>query len=220
MAIYPVYEDIASSHLIQKGDFPFYISIHPIKQFPSHHHEFVELSFVLQGQGVEWINGQRHLLRPGSLTLLLPHHIHRLEADEDTVLYSFCCMFDWRILSESGVDSEVGRLLWKSGETLPLYADLEPGVISQVEKLMEDMHIEYQGKQYGKASMIRAKLMEILVLLIRHHKQIQIDKSIEASPVQENQTMEDILHFLHLHFAEPITLDLKRTAAFHVYFMQ
>ncbi|UUZ86576.1 AraC family ligand binding domain-containing protein [Paenibacillus sp. P26] len=38
---------------------------------PSHRHDFIEFSFVLEGQGKEWINGTEHEMRPGTVVLLL-----------------------------------------------------------------------------------------------------------------------------------------------------
>jgi len=46
--------------------------------FQLHWHEFYELTLVLQGTGVNTVNGERHLLNPGDAFLLTPTDFHTI----------------------------------------------------------------------------------------------------------------------------------------------
>ena len=47
----------------------------------THAHEFFELELFLSGSGVNIINGVPHPIRPGSLFLLTPAHVHTVNSD-------------------------------------------------------------------------------------------------------------------------------------------
>ena len=58
--------------------------------YPLHDHDFAELFFVSQGQGLHVVNGQHQLLEKGTLVLLRPEDAHSFSAVNyfDFVMYS------------------------------------------------------------------------------------------------------------------------------------
>ena len=112
MKAYPVYQDAVAYSNMAKGQFPFYISLNRFENTSLHYHDFAEFSFVIDGHGTETINGVPHAFRPGTATLLLPHHYHEIHSNPGSSIYKYCCMFSIGILSDLSQDSSVYHLLW------------------------------------------------------------------------------------------------------------
>lgn len=50
---------------------------------PPHNHTFLELFWVLSGEGYHWINGERHLMTPGYLSILQAQDCHSFSASRE-----------------------------------------------------------------------------------------------------------------------------------------
>ncbi|GIP41038.1 AraC family transcriptional regulator [Paenibacillus sp. J31TS4] len=211
MALYPVYQDALSHANIKRGQFPFYISINTIQpSVPLHHHDFVELSFVIEGSGTEIINGRKHPMKPGTVSFLLPHHIHEIYSDPGTPIKVFCCMFDISLLFGSSVDAELGSLLLKAGETLSSYVDLPPEQADTLRILCTQMLEEHRGDRVGKNSCIRAKLIEALLLYLRANRNGESAESAPSGP-ESRRAIWAIIQYVHTHYLDHMTLeDLSR----------
>lgn len=201
---YPVYQDSVAHAMEQKGKQPFYILKNTLlNPSPLHHHDFVELSIVYAGSGTETINGTKHRMLPGTVSFLLPHHMHAIESDPDDPIRLYSCMFDIGLLFETQHDSELGRLLLQTGHKLPSYYDLDEARRARIIHLMEDIVAEFTGDAYGRTILIRHKLIEALLCLVRWHQEVRF-------PLPEKRTVTDpmgsILQYLHLHFTESISL--------------
>lgn len=58
------------------------ISHHTIfNAYPTHGHDYYEMELVTAGDGFQWINNVRTPMKTGSLFLLTPNDIHRIETD-------------------------------------------------------------------------------------------------------------------------------------------
>ena len=64
--------------------------------FPMHSHEFFEIEIVLDGEGVQWLNGRELALRAGSVYFLTPADFHRVEAGEGMRIWNLS--FDEAVL--------------------------------------------------------------------------------------------------------------------------
>ncbi|WP_127582836.1 AraC family transcriptional regulator [Paenibacillus koleovorans] len=203
---YPVYQDAVAYAMQQKGKLPCYVLRNTLtKPSELHHHDFVELSFVIEGNGTETINGIQHRMSPGTVSFLLPHHIHRIVSDDPLCpirLYS--CMFDIRLLFETQNDAELGRLLLQTGRQLPSHYDLRGEQLVKMRRLMEELAAEFEGDAFGRPILMRHKLIEALLLLMRWRhaeKPFRLQDGVLSSIPISN-----ILQYLHLNYAEPISL--------------
>lgn len=212
MSVFPQYEDMMAMIASKSGKLPFYISIHSVRKSVVHHHDFVELTFMLEGSGSETINGVTYRMRPGIASFLLPHHFHHVESDTDRPLVKYCCMFDINFLFGSAYESELSRLLFRVGTELPSSVALDPAQAARLRSTLELLHAEYADPHgIGRNSFIRAKLTEAMLLFIRAAQASVIAASAASSPVSELPEAKldfgDVLRFVHVHYAEPLTLD-------------
>lgn len=67
--------------------------------FPLHSHEYFEIEIVLEGKGRQWLNGKEMTLEAGSVYFLTPADFHRVEVEEDMMVWNLS--FDEAVLGSS-----------------------------------------------------------------------------------------------------------------------
>ena len=58
------------------------------QDYPLHWHDYYELELVVDGEGVQWLNGRRIPMSKGCLYLLRPADLHRIRAEQPIRVYS------------------------------------------------------------------------------------------------------------------------------------
>lgn len=207
MAVYPLYQDSLTHEQFGKSRLPMFVvksSFHC--DYPLHHHNFAELSFVVEGSGTEIVNGRAHRFKAGTVTFLLPHHIHEVRVNSAAVV-KYNCMFDLNLLFLSPSDRDLANALLKTGIDYPSHYDLDEKQTVHMTGLFEALRREYEDNGFAKESALRSKLMEAFIFLLRTPKVPPFAGSSSAS-VQTRNCMVDILHYLHVNYQEEITLSV------------
>lgn len=201
----PEYQDILARGNIRNGQLPLYISVHTFVKVALHHHDFAELSFVVEGFGTETLNGETHPLRPGSVSFLLPHHIHELRSDGDTPMKVICCMFDISILFGSPHEDKLAGLLLGAGSDLPSFVDLRDDESEKMKAVLYELMREYRNDSLCKECLIRSKLIEALLLFVRACGSAKPAESISGR-LDTRKKMSRLIRHVHLNFKENLTL--------------
>ncbi|GAA3402716.1 AraC family transcriptional regulator [Paenibacillus hodogayensis] len=199
-----------------KDRFPFYIIKKVNNNIPPHRHDFLELSLVVEGTGTETVNGVKHRLGPGTITFLLPYQIHDIRADAGSNLLLHVCNFDMGILLNAP-ERELGHCLLHTGDT-----EAAPFVRSEAEQhrdlfaLFDRMQREYNKDEPWKKLILTSMLFEALARFDR----LRLEKRsapAEAGRKPETSAIWEIVHYIHQHYQEPLTLaDLARLFHFSV----
>ena len=104
---------------------------------PVHTHSFVEIAFVVSGEGVHNCLNSRHEIRPGDVILLRPGVWHGYDNCRDLNVYNCCFSSELlrRELSWTRDDPLLGYLLWAGPYSSPargmLTATLDPPVFRE-----------------------------------------------------------------------------------------
>ncbi len=207
MSVFPLYQDGYTFNMFGKDDLPCYILLNRLsRNYPLHHHNFAELSLVIEGSAVEVLNGRRHELGRGSVSFLLPHHLHEIGIEPGTTLTKYCCMFDLNMLFTAPDDHSIGHKLLKTGNELPSHYELTEDQTLHLTRIMEELFLEYHSHDFGKNTLIRSKLLEVLVYLVRTRP----DGEAAMLPLNEERKkgVFDILQYIHLHYSQPLTLTI------------
>ncbi|WP_158560543.1 AraC family transcriptional regulator [Paenibacillus contaminans] len=208
MTIYPEYQDLLTALDIKKDQLPFYIGIHTIEKTALHHHDFVELSYIFEGSGFETINGRSYALRPGTVSFLQTHHMHRIECEPGKTLRKFCCMFDINMLIGSPFDHEWYRPLFRSGSELQPIFMLSEADARRMSAICEDLLTEYESEaRLGRNSLLCAKLVEALLLFVRNGIAEREQDASVRSGTEPNAAIWPILQHVHTHYTGKLTLD-------------
>lgn len=205
MPIYPLYQDILTHDHFGKSKMPIFIVEKWMgHSFPLHHHNFAELSLVVEGTGTEILNGNPHRFRRGTVTFLLPHHIHEIVLDHPKV-HKYNCMFELSLLFLNPFDRDLTNRLLRIGSELPAQFDLDEGQTEYMISLFHSMKQEYENDDFAKDTVLRSKLMETLAYLMR----ILPNKAIthpDSGSGEGCSMVQKLLHHLHTHYQEPISL--------------
>jgi len=203
MAFSPLYQDALTHDLYGKSRLPIFImDKQMMRNYPLHHHNFAELSLVVDGTGTEILNGKPHSFKRGTVSLLLPHHIHEIRLDRIPV-HKYNCMFDLQLLFLSSSDQEFGNYLLQTGQQLPSHYDLNEEQTVYMQGWFESMKQEYESERFAKETFLRSMLLEALVFLTRT---LVTDVEPDSSNIQSQSNVLELLHYMHLHYNEELTL--------------
>lgn len=203
MVLSPRFEDALNHDLYGKSRLPLFImEKHMLYHYPLHHHNFAELSLVVDGTGTEILNGTPHRFKRGTVSLLLPHHIHEIRLDNPPV-HKYNCMFDIHLLFLSPSDQEFGNYLLQTGRQLPSHYDLNEEQTVYMIEWFESMKLEYESKRFAKETSLRSKLLEALVFLTRT---LYDSSEPDPSAVQSQSSVLELLDYMHLHYNEELSL--------------
>lgn len=185
---------------------PFYIGIHEYSYTQPHYHPFAEIGFILEGHGVETVNGRTHRISPGTLSFIPPHCLHEMNSDTDQPIRKYCCLFDMKLLNKSDYDPGWAEWIHSIGQSTPSHALLDFRTEQQIRHLFENMKTEYdQTPQEGHVSILQARLTEAIILFRRTLG--NTTPQPETKQPQQNEMIWEITHYLHMHFMEKITLN-------------
>ncbi|MDF2667840.1 MAG: transcriptional regulator, AraC family [Paenibacillus sp.] len=208
MTHFPIFQDSLRLNNFKKGELPLYITHYSVtSSYPVHHHEFVEISLVTEGSGTEIINGAEHQLKPGSICVLLPHHLHALTIDAGKPLRKFCVMFDINLLFQAEF-SEVGQWLVKLSDDSTPYYDLPESAFESLMAALSSIESEYTSDTLGKQGFMRIKLLETIYLFFRNHPDFT---SATKQAITTQPAEWEFIKYVNTHFMEE-ALSLEHVA--------
>lgn len=197
------------------NDFPFQITtaiIQPSHHMPSyyHWHECLEISYVQEGKGEYYVEGQTFSMEAG-----------------DIILFNNIEPHAWRAIPPHPMVQPVivfhPSLIWSGSENLFDYQYLKPfvekcttfnnklpsnsPVTRRIYKLLLYIQEEYNKKEIGYQLMIKTKLMEIMTLLIRHFQDEKKRSELLHKKKQKLQRLEKVMQYIKQNYASSITLE-------------
>ncbi|GAA3407304.1 AraC family transcriptional regulator [Paenibacillus hodogayensis] len=203
MVLAPRYEDSLNHDLYGKSRLPLFImEKRMVRDYPLHHHNFAELSLVVEGTGTEIVNGKSCGFKRGTVSLLLPHHIHEIRVHNAPV-HKYNCMFDINLLFLSPSDHPLGEYLLQTGQQLPSHYELDEDQTVYMQRWFDSMKSEYESTLFAKETSLRSKLLDILVFLTRT---LFASSAADTSVVQSQSNVLELLNYLHLHYNEELSL--------------
>ncbi|WP_248927823.1 AraC family transcriptional regulator [Paenibacillus hamazuiensis] len=173
---------------------------------PSHRHDFIEFSFVLEGKGKERINGAEHRMQPGTMVLLLPYQVHDYAADAGDTLLMYTCNFDMKLLTE-GPEAAWGvhDLLLGRNQAQPAFIQLTGDALQENMRLWERMHKEYESALAWKRVMLRTLLLEALTLFVRSVGNQDADPANPPTSAAA-RGIWSVVQYVNDHYLEPLSL--------------
>ncbi|OAS15734.1 AraC family transcriptional regulator [Paenibacillus oryzisoli] len=189
------------------GAFPFHLSINRVDQhFPSHRHDFLEFSLVVAGYGYETVNGDVHLMQPGTFTLLLPYQVHEITANPGSPLILFNCMFGLELLGDPAE-----RLLLSDHNSFQTHYDLNAEQSETVRVKLQGMLHEYeQPADVWQPLLLKGELQRILAFLHRLNPlHVVVQPRPNGSELPAKTALPwAILRYIHTHYRDPLTLEI------------
>lgn len=165
-------------------------------EFPFHWHEFYEMEFVVQGEGIHILNGTTYRIGKGSLFLMSPAHFHSVIPQPGCPLKLVNVKFADIALSES-----LKRLLFSVEDDLAFDFDTEDRFQAMNEQF-EFLYEEHRCDRLGKETMIRSVLERVIIELIR-----SVNPRMRPLDQQKVEPINKALSYIHQHYGEPLSLE-------------
>ncbi|QHT60230.1 AraC family transcriptional regulator [Paenibacillus lycopersici] len=186
--------------------FPFHIGIHTLDRgFRAHRHDFLELSYVIEGRGSEVVNNVSHDMVPGTFTFVQPYQVHEIFTEPGSTLLLYNCMFSMDLLMDANAQGDgLAELIEPS--PLPPYTTFTGTMAARTRFLIDDMMREYKGNDPWRLTMLQGRLKELLVCFDRERRKQQPLTAPPPAASKPHASVWPIIHYIHRNYQEDVTL--------------
>lgn len=188
-----------------ESDFPF--ALHSAKdlQFPPHWHKEIEIIYVLEGQITVGINNDLYILEQKDILLIGGSDIHSfLSSSEHSRI--FIIQFNLDLLSP--LDLEYRKFAYKFIGNSTIFDNTKASSIhNEIEQQILSMIDEYTNKYDGFKMSLKARIYDLLVILIRHVPMRTYTQHEKNRRIQKLERLDKIFKYVENNYHKPITLE-------------
>lgn len=157
------------------------------RHIPLHWHEFIEIEFIVSGEGIHNYNNEHHTLQAGSAFMISHCDFHEITATSKITMYTI--QFDKSILNK-----EMAAALTFNR----FYTQLDPSEIEMIIQKAKELQHEMDNDFPFKNIMIKSILSEIVAFMMRKCPPKSISNL--SSPIHQ------LIAYINEHYAEDINL--------------
>ena len=168
----------------------------------SHRHEFVELEYVLAGEGTQIINGKEYHIKRGDVITLEVGSTHSYRSDNKMEILN--CIMEPYFYSQQ--KQEILKSSSVSDIFLPDYMTLSGKHFVEVENLLFSMEQEFKQKQQCYHQMLDNYVSSLLITLYRNAQ--------EQSTRKDDRLQKQFIEYVDKNFSH---CTLQNTALFFGY---
>ena len=174
-----------------------------------HHHDFYELTVVLDGIGTYEYQGKTYLINAGDTFITLPGELHHYCDQQNLALMNFIWYPEQLPVSPEKLTSIPGYRTFFSLEpqSRSLFRfehrlSLSPEQIYALQTYFRRIETELQHRSDGTPTYVGLIFAELLIAVSRFYNEKQkISKSVN----NELQKLDEVLNFIHNNIAHPVT---------------
>lgn len=171
-----------------------------------HDHNFVEIAYVAEGEGMHTVNGKEYRISKGDVFLInydIPHGF--VPKSNDLLIYNciFTPAYFSGVLSESRnffdlTDHFLINNLYTNDTSDYIFVTARGGENRHILNIYEKMLQEFTDKQIGYRDIMRGYVIELLVIICR------LKLNIHSSRTQK---MIEVIDHINAHYKENITTE-------------
>ncbi len=202
---------------LESDEFPFAIGRYRIgggERILPHRHEFVELAYISQGEGLHEYEGEVYPIGAGDVFIIEQGKVHAYVVGEQQFLEVVNVLFVPSLLTKelsalSGVASFVDfyymEPFLRTDVSFQAKLTLTPRQHMEMVELLERLYREFEHKESGYRFLIKTKLMEMFILLSRMYEAIR--QRPLAAIHGDRATIDKLCDFLARHPARSLALE-------------
>lgn len=194
-------------HINKSDEVPEYCNV-------MHKHDFIEILYVISGEGVHIVGESEYEISKGDLFVIntdVPHGYFPKQGDKPAPLVYNCVFMpeflDASLFSSSQFQDITSSFLFRS--LFPEdYSDNSPDLqlrgaeFTEIGDLFNRMYTEYRSMQKGYLDIIRAYLIELIIKIFRY-----MDSDNQKTPSWKNRELiEKAIEYLKHHYNSDIKL--------------
>ena len=199
---------------ITRSSFPFEVlhATGPASNMSAFHwHDFMEISFVRAGAGTYQIEDKTFRVEPGDIIVINNTERHRVTYDERRPLHETVLHFSPELLAggkgSGGMDQGSLQLFRYNGAAFVNKPRLSDGTRRAARRLIREIRNEYAGRKPWFELLIRAKLLELVSLLLRESGMRKPEsRAAVAARRRTIARLEQILSWLRANYMHAVSL--------------
>lgn len=172
-----------------------------------HTHDFIEIVYVLSGDGQQSVNGLCYPIQKGTLLFINYGQTHAFSTKTSIEYYNI--LLKPEFISMELINSENAFELlaltafeeFRSLNPTTPFVSFSGKELLEIEGITDAMHREFKAKQTGYQSILKG-YMQVFLVHILHRMQL----ANESSPVSSSPLTPDLLAYIEEHCSEKITL--------------
>jgi AraC family transcriptional regulator, L-rhamnose operon transcriptional activator RhaR len=197
------------------------ICIHPTEY---HAHNYVEIAFVEEGNGIHKIANEGLPCSRGDLYLLNNQVKHQFIPDPGTELVISNCIFlpeffDYSLVGSKSIQTLSNIFLFRSflvDEPFPYIGiHVEDEVYPWLKSLVDGIRREYQSEEMGYLELIRAYMIELMIFILRRSQSLTGPGTSVGPAKDANGIIRDkVIAYIESHFTDDVTIGELSVLAF------
>lgn len=179
-----------------------------------HTHPQLEISMIEQGEGTYRIGDKVYQMQPGDIFIINNTEPHGIELQTNQSLVNTVIHFEPRFVwsDPTHFDARFLNVFFERDKSFSHQLDRENPTTIEIQNLFRAIGEEFRKQLSEYDLMVKVKLLNILVLLIRHY---EYGRPLDPKPHHYELTIiKKVTDFIDGHFVEDIGLnDLARIAS-------
>lgn len=198
-------------------DFPFSIGQvhHDSTNVPAaHSHEFIELVYVVEGSAEHVFEGKSYPIKTNDVFIINPGEVHTFKVESGKHLEIINCLFLSSLISDSllkelGISQSIDFFyihpFLNNEERFHHFVNLDGNYSAQFLSILEGMIDEYERGKTSYSTLIRLRLIELLIILSRIYNESKL--TIKHSDASESKVLvQRICGYLARNYNQKISI--------------
>lgn len=146
-----------------------------------HTHNMLELSIVKSGTGKYYIGNEIYDVQKNDIFIISNVEAHGIEMNQDENLTNMVIHFEPRLVwsGDNDFDLRYLKIFFDRGEKFSHKLDVNNEATKKIQELFFEMEEEFLQKKPEYNLMVKVKLLNLLVLLLRHYNYVTEENSQE-----------------------------------------
>ncbi|MDO5424726.1 MAG: AraC family transcriptional regulator [Eubacteriales bacterium] len=179
-----------------------------------HWHEFMEVTCILSGKGRYYVNGHTYQVEAGDMIIFNNIDVHGWTAAEQMEL--LVMTFATELISDGTQTLEYDYLLpfLERGSNFQNKIDRTEEYTPVMTRIMEETFAEYQEQSVGFRLMIKANVLRLLTILMRHYQKGELQKESLSVRKKQMKRLEKAFTYIKENYDKKVTLEEAATLAY------
>lgn len=175
-----------------------------------HEHEFVEIAYVVEGNGLHYTENGQEEVCDGDLILINAHSSHQYISSSNSPLQICNCIFEPHLIDSSFVNGDnffnvAYQYLFHSfysDSNAKNYIKLADSQ-RKIQVVLENMLYEYENKQNGYIQILKSELIKTLIMVFR----LFVEETGKKKPIYNDLIVDITFNFLKDNYYKNIKCD-------------
>ena len=169
-----------------------------------HRHEYCEITLCLEESGEYYAGGRKYDVNPGDIVIFNNIEAHGWKNERPLRVLVMCFATEFISIPQTHFDREYMKPFLNRSAGFENRLDGNNEYVREIAKIMSLIMDEWTDKKSGWQLMIKARLLEILTLVIRCSENTE---GFSSGSIKEiSSSLEDALYYINAHYTDKITL--------------